>query len=679
MTSPLSLLLEQVDDPQLRARLTEQFDGLRSRQSYGLNFEEHADEAVRIPKARVTRKTTVQPISEPGPRVYGVRRITDGIATIVRPGEDPRDIPVADLVVARKLGDPVYMGLEPLGGVRRGDDKSAHVIIEGENYHALQTLLYTHEGKVDVIYIDPPYNTGAGDWIYNDKYVGEKDAYRHSKWLSFMDKRLRLAKRLLTPTGVIIVAIDDHEHHRLRVLMDDVFEEKNFISNVVWQGGRKNDSRYVSNGADYMLVYAKSADALSATGIRWRERKPGVDEAIEKAAELHDTLDPVQAAKAWRAWLRAEKKAGRISDAVSRYGQLHRDTGEPIRTDRDISWPGGGGPRYDVPHPVTGQPVVVPARGWIYSDPLRMQQEIDAGRVYFGPDHTTSPAAVGFLRELDTQVSESVFIRDRNGSAVYLGNVLGSKDFPFPKDVDVVARWVDIVAGGNKNAVVLDFFGGTGTTAEAVMRLNAQDDGRRQAILVTSNELAQKTAQQLTKNGFGPGDVEWEREGVYQKVTRPRLETVVTGIRRDGSRLTDAVVDAAGKKLASGIPGATGYDENVIFAKLSYLDRTDIELGRQFREIAPLLYMQAGGIGDMVAERPDTFTLTSQYAILADTDHRREFAEQVNASPVTHAYIVTDDAAQFQGVAAMLRDDINIHHLAEDYLVNFAINTGDVL
>lgn len=138
----------------------------------------------------------------------------------------------------------------------------------------------THEGKVDLIYIDPPYNTGAGDWIYNDRYVGDADAYRHSKWLSFMQKRLELARHLLAPTGVIIVAIDDNEHHRLRVLLDEVFGEQNFLGNVVWQGGRKNNVKFIADTHDYMLFFAKDK-ALLSTGDAWKESRPGYDELLQ--------------------------------------------------------------------------------------------------------------------------------------------------------------------------------------------------------------------------------------------------------------------------------------------------------------------------------------------------------------------------------------------------------------
>ncbi len=178
-------------------------------------------------------------------------------------------------MVVAEFREPIYPGLVSTGKVERGGDKPFHTVINAENYHALQTLLFTHRGQVDCIYIDPPYNTGSADWIYNDRYVSGDDLYRHSKWLAFIERRLVLAQVLLKDTGVIIVAIGDEEHHRLRMLLDQVFGDQNFLADIIWQGSGKNDARYTAGGVDYMLVYAKSEEALAASGRRWREAKPG--------------------------------------------------------------------------------------------------------------------------------------------------------------------------------------------------------------------------------------------------------------------------------------------------------------------------------------------------------------------------------------------------------------------
>ena len=222
------------EGPRARARTcASEYDALADRRAFGLNFERHTPEVVELPGRKVRKGDKVHVLPERGKnptaensRLWRVvahrprRRAADRgpRATGPRPvGRACRDqeSPLADLVVVAEFRDPIYPGLVSTGKVERGGDKPFHTVINAENYHALQTLLFTHRGQVDCIYIDPPYNTGNEGWIYNDKYVAGDDHYKHSKWLAFMERRLLLAKELLKPTGVIIVAIGDDEHHRL--------------------------------------------------------------------------------------------------------------------------------------------------------------------------------------------------------------------------------------------------------------------------------------------------------------------------------------------------------------------------------------------------------------------------------------------------------------------------------
>lgn len=658
----IEVLLSRVEDAGVREQLRRAIGDATEHRPLGLVFEEHMPEAIRIPEARVRRGSTVQFRDERDSHVWDVRRVRDGKASLSRRDADgsivkDEDVDVTDLVVARRLGDPVYPGLTPLGTIDRGGDKPHHIVIEGENFHALQALEYTHKGEVDLIYIDPPYNTGSGDWIYNDRYVGDADSYRHSKWLSFMHRRLALARQLLTTTGVIIVAIGDDEHHRLRMLMDQVFGDQNFVSNIVWQGGRKNDSRYVSNGADYMLIYARDTEVLSQLGVRWREEKFGIDLATARASELlaENEGDASAATKAYRQWL---KKSG-LDEGVTRFKSIEGGTGRIFNDDIPLSWPGGGGPRYDVLHPTTRRAVTVPSAGWRYSDPAVMQDLIDSGQIAFGPDEKKVPRRKAYLDENRVQVANSVFYVNRLASSKYLEDVLGNRDFPFPKDVDVVARWVNIATANNPDAVILDFFAGTGTTAEAVMRLNAVDGGRRQSILVTNNELSEKTAKKLAKAGVERGSAEWEAEGVFEKVTRPRIETVVTGSRPDGSEFS------------------TGLDENVSFFKLEYLDRDSVEAGAAFTRVAELLWAKAGGIGPVITERSGTHAATDHYAVCFDADRFAAFVDEVNTrETIRVAYVVASSEVTFGTVKRALREDVVSVHLYENYLSNFEINTG---
>ena len=405
---------------------------------------------------------------------------------------------------------PTSMALRPHRDESVDFDKTKNLVIQGDNLEALKLLQESYLGKVDVIYIDPPYNTGS-DFVYDDHFAESSEEYLsrsgqrtstgerlksnneangrfHSDWLSMIYSRLKIARSLLSETGVIIAAIGDNEHANLRLILDELFGAANFISDVVWQGGRKNDSRYVSNGADYMLIYAKNEARLSELGIRWREPKAGLDTALSKAQSIWSSRSSdSQAASEWKAWLKSKKLAGEITDSVARYDQLHPDTGRPMNTYGNITWPGRGGPTYEVLHPVTQKPVTLPKTGWRFQKD-EMSRRIAEGKIWFGPDEKSIPRGISFLDEKNEQVALSVFEQDRKAASTDMRDLMGEIVFDNPKDRRVLARWIRLVTNGAKDALVLDFFAGSGSTGQAVMDLNAADGGNRQYILVQLDE-----------------------------------------------------------------------------------------------------------------------------------------------------------------------------------------------
>ena len=239
MSASINALLARIPDEALRAELAAAIAEANSTTEFGLVFEKHLPETVRLPHHPIRRGVKVANRDDPKDRsVFHVVRITDGKATLRRRAHpdgtavdrdaEPEVItaPLDTLVVLAEFGDPIYPGLKRLGSIERGGDKPAHVVINAENHHALEMLRFTHAGKIDCIYIDPPYNTGARDWKYNNDYVDGDDAYRHSKWLAFMERRLQLAKELLNPDdSVLIVTIDEKEVHRLGLLLEQTLPE----------------------------------------------------------------------------------------------------------------------------------------------------------------------------------------------------------------------------------------------------------------------------------------------------------------------------------------------------------------------------------------------------------------------------------------------------------------------
>lgn len=393
-------------------------------------------------------------------------------------------------------------------------DSTRNIVIEGDNLEVLRLLRRGYTNEVDVIYVDPPYNT-TNDFVYDDSRVstvveheaeaGLRDeegvtqigsgsdraeerrlgSARHAKWLSMMYPRLLVAHSLLKETGVLIAAIDDNEHSRLKLLLDRVFGAENFAANVVWQGVGKNDARFTSGGVDYMLIYAKNKARLVEGDVRWSEPKRGYDYVITAAGEAWNTAngDASVATASFKRWLRQKPD---IEKGLAAYSEID-ETGE-LFTRSPISSPN---PRpnlmYDVLHPETLLPVPTPANGWRYSKEV-MAEKIALGRVLFGADHTSTVRYKRYLREVESQAIRPVFFQVRSTASDRLEELLASDVFSFPKDPSVVANWLRAVTEDRRDVLVLDFFAGSGSTGQAVMDLNAADGGSRRYMLVQLDE-----------------------------------------------------------------------------------------------------------------------------------------------------------------------------------------------
>lgn len=360
-------------------------------------------------------------------------------------------------------------------------DAPNHIIIEGDNLEALSTLAYTRR-EIDVIYIDPPYNTGNKDFIYNDSYVDSEDSYRHSKWLSFMSKRLRIAKKLLSDRGVIFISIDDNEQANLKLLCDEIFGLKNFVCSFIWRGGKRNMAKWVSTSHEYMLLYAFNLDNCRELGVEWHEKKRGIDEIYKIARQIKKKYptDNILASKELKQWFSSLPEDNPSKDH-SHYCWID-DNGVYFAS--DISRGGGGGPTWQIRNPKTNEIVKTPARGWAYSNIEDLLEDIKNGVVHFNGSGV--PCKKRYLKDNETQILETVFYKDRRASSKRLRDLMGSDVFTFPKDEEILAS--KIKSFSLKNSLILDFFAGSGTTLHAVMQLNAEDGGKRTCILCTNNE-----------------------------------------------------------------------------------------------------------------------------------------------------------------------------------------------
>jgi len=698
MADELDVLLEKVADPGLRAELRAAVDKVRAKRNFGLVFESHLPERVRLPEYPVRRGTTVvrRADKNSGPmKVEGVRRSQ---ATVMTDDGTRETVPVDDLVVVAEFGEPVYPGLTSVGSIRRGGDKPAHVVINAENHHALEMLQFTHAGKVDCIYIDPPYNTGAKDWKYDNDYVDGEDAYRHSKWLAFMERRLLMAKQLLNPdSSVLIVTIDEKEYLRLGLLLQQTFPSANhqMVSIRINPSGvaRLGDFRRSDEFA-YFVRQGGQGLAPVALGSHWElDGQRGFNEALNWNKLRRTGTNSLRTDRPNLFYpLFIDAQAAKLVD-VGQPIPLHSDRTEitgplgtvsvwPIREDgSEGNWQIGP----DATRRLSAKGYIqlgkANARGYaVYYLKAGEQAKIESG--YFrlvgsrGDGSVVVERSEGQSRGTlpTTQWVSASHDSATHGSRLLLSLLPGRK-FPFPKSLYAVEDTIRFFVKDKLEAVILDFFAGSGTTAHAVMRLNRQDGGRRQAIVVTNNEVSADEAKSLTERGYRDGDPEWEALGIFEHITRPRITAAVTGLTPDGTSIKGDY------KFTDEFPMAEGLEENVEFMKLTYLDPVEVELDRAFAAVAPMLWLRAGGQGSMVAARTDAngdllpFGVAYRYGVLFDPDCWRDFVAALPDDAKT-VFVVTDSAAVFAGVADSLPADLAVVRLYENYLTTFAINQG---
>ncbi len=405
-------------------------------------------------------------------------------------------------------------------------DATQNLMIEGDNLEVLKLLQKSYSGRVKLIYIDPPYNTGK-DFVYPDDFrdnisnylelTGQVEGGRkissntdasgrfHTDWLNMMLPRLRLARSLLRDDGIIAISIDDAEIANLRELLSEIFGMENFVANITWEKGRKNDAKLFSAGHEYLVIFAKSLARLRENRTIWREEKPGAREIWEKYLELRAQYEADDRAieRDLQQWysdlpkIHPSKKWSRYK-RVDRYG--------PWR-DRDISWPGGGGPEYEVIHPITKLPCAIPDSGWRYSQPEEMQRQIRLGLVEFRADHTEPPFRKAHIRpipdelesdadeeggesaddateEFANQVRSTYLYKQSQVSVKEMRALMGAKIFNNPKDCDELARLFDYCTASERDAIFMDFFAGSGTSGEAIWRINSRDGGKRRWVMV---------------------------------------------------------------------------------------------------------------------------------------------------------------------------------------------------
>lgn len=702
-------LIQQIDDPALRERILQETNKLIKQKKFGLVFEEHIPECTPLYDIPVRKGALVAIKGKNIQQSYVVKSISGNTAKCFdKENKATIELPIPSLVCIARFGDPIYPCLKPIDKVENAPDSDLwHTLIEADNYHALQLLEYLYAGKVDCIYIDPPYNTGAKDWKYNNDYVDGNDTYRHSKWLSMMEKRLKIAKKLLNPNeSVLIVTIDEKEYLHLGCLLEEIFPDARM---------QMVTSRINKKASTRVGQFARCDEYLFFLQFGTMSIQKSKYSMLDVTDNSNPDAKEAKADTIWNSMLRRGSNGSSRRESPNLFYPVWIDekkkkieaVGEPLPIDVN---------RHDVEKkpPSPGLKAVWPIRTdnsegrWqLGYDTLRsyLKQGIaklgaynkkrDQWAVVFLKKKQKEQLRDGILVAMGKDADGSLilewneatehdrepktmWVRDWHDASTYgtnlIDKVIPKRNFPFPKSLYAVEDALRFYVANKKDALIVDFFSGSGTTLHAVNLLNAEDGGCRRCIMVTNNEVSEAEAKIFTKKGFHHGDDEWEKYGIARYITWPRTVCTIEGHDTNGTPLS-------GNYLGSDIPMADGFKANCEYFKLTFLDKTSVALGRQFRELLPVLWMKGGAIGKCPVletdELPNMLILPhNKMAVLIDEVYYSEFDAELKKHPeIQTIFIVTDSEAAYR---TMIRtyDGKACYQLYRDYLDNFRINTG---
>ena len=694
-------LISQIQDETLRNRIQEEVSKMAKQKKFGLVFEEHMPESTPLYDMPIKRGCNVMlRDSKDDKAIYVVLKVEGNTAVCVKPEQKDEAVTfeLKDIVRVAEFGESIYPYLKPLDSVCNAPDSNLwHTLIEADNYHALQLLEYLYAGKVDCIYIDPPYNTGAKDWKYNNDYVDGNDAYRHSKWLSFMQRRLQLAKKLLNPAdSVLIVTIDEKEYLHLGCLLEEMFPEARMqmITTVISAKGVVRTGQ-LSRVEEYIFIleWGGSCVCSSIYNMLDDEVKKESDRSIE-----------------WLGFRRRAPQAKRNSRPNQFYPIYVNNVDGKIASIGDVVQHGIDRNSIFVPDGCTALwPLskdgderlwsLVPEQarlnfekgylkvnnwnsanksGTVYYLPSGTIKDIENGKATIVGYNTDGSVEAKYHSE-GTTPPKRVWNMKTHNAETYGTNILNAiigKRFDYPKSLYAVHDVIRFFVANKPNAIIVDFFSGSGTTLHAVNLLNAEDGGHRRCIMVTNNEVSADEAKMLKDKGYQPGDAEWEKLGIAHYVTWPRTVCSIEGHDVNGNPLK-------GDYLGSEPPMhmADGFKANAAFFKLGFLDPTAVSLGMRFSEMLPTLWLKTGAKGkcpELTGEQvPDMLILPeNQFAVLINESTFADFAEKLAEHPeIQTVFLATDYEVNYQSMVKNL-NVTEVYQLYRDYLDHFRVNRG---
>ena len=689
-------LINQISDSDLRDRIKAEVDKINSQKKFGLVFEDHLPESTPLYDIPIRIGSVVGPKTGYMTDNYVVTAIDGENATCInRTTKEEAVFKMDELVCVAQFGEPIYPYLKPIDSICNAPDSDLwHTLIEADNYHALQLLEYLYAGKVDCIYIDPPYNTGARDWKYNNDYVDSADQYRHSKWLSMMKKRLLLAKKLLNPKdSVLIVTIDEKEYLHLGCLLEELFKDASIqmISSCINSKGVARDEFFRVNEYLYIVrtgccvptklnlptEWQGNVKTSTTNKVRWgslmrsgsgarREDSPGCFYPILITSDKKHFCGAGDVLPA-----NVNRNSVSFSKDIIALYPIHDDGTEgrwQYSREKFLEIMKKGYVRIST-QTAKGKEATLRyiSEGWqkkVENNQISVIGRAEDGSLIFDDDD--------YVKEYIPSNQWWILSHDATEFGSKMLNGFIGKRFSFPKSLYAVHDAIRFFVANKPNALIVDFFAGSGTTLHAVNLLNAEDGGNRRCILVTNNEVSDEEAKSLTKKGYQPGDEEWEKLGIARYVTWPRTVCSIEGHNVNGEPLK-------GNYLGSDLPMADGFKANAAYFKLGFLDKNFVALGKQFKELLSVFWMKAGAIGKCPViegeELPNMLVLPeNKFAVLIDETAYKRFVAEIEKHPeIKTIYIVTDSENAYKEMIRSFEDK-DTYQLYRDYLDNFRIN-----
>lgn len=670
--------------------------------SYGLVFEHNLPEAVRLYKKQPAVGDTVNILAPRGQKEteensvpWCVKYIDNGVAYLEHDGE-AKDVPLEDICVLVSYRDVIYPGLKEIDRVERGNPEDPyHMVINSENYHALEALTYAYAGKVDCIYVDPPYNGEQKDWKYNNDYVDINDQYKHSKWLAFMERRLKLAKQLLNPKkSVLVVTIDEKEYLRLGLLLEQLFPDANvqMITSVISAKGVVRNGQF-SRVEEYIYVLQFGSANVQQQLVNM------LDDDVKKVADREIE---------WLGFRRRAPQAKRNSRPNQFYPIYVNNEDGIIQGIGDVVKAGIDRNTVPVPAGCTALwPLskdgderlwsLIPEQARInlgkgYLRVKNWNKTKKTGTVYYLASGSISDIENGLTKiigknkdgsinakyiEEGTTPPKKVWNMSTHNAETYGTNVLNQiigNRFNYPKSIYAVHDVLKFFVSDNPNALIIDFFSGSGTTLHAVNLLNAEDGGHRRCICVTNNEVSEAEEKKFVADGLRPSDHDWGKYGIANYVTWPRTVCSIEGHDVNGKPL-EGNYGKPSKDIDLGysLPKADGFKANAVFCELTYESAWPIRLDNAFNAIAPILWMQAGCQGPIIRKIGKSYLTTDYYGVLFDYGQASKFCEKVKNTPtIKTVFVVTDDQRRYSNMCKRL-PGIEVHRLYETFLRTFEI------